>query len=103
MPQPSCAAYDAVILACSNSKQPDAAERSDRLLSELWFVYNNTQDELHLLSQYLKQPSYNCVIMTWACSEQSKIAAMRAKELLEEMEAFYRECQNIAWPNNCMC
>lgn len=91
---PKGQAYSAVILAWSNSKRPDAAQRADSLLSNLWSLYNSTQDKAYLPTR----ATYTSTITAWARSDQSKKAAKRAEELLEEMEAYYREGYTLLGP-----
>lgn len=84
---PKGQAYSAAILAWANSKHPDAAQRADSLLSNLWSLFNNTQDKAYLPTR----ATYASTITAWArCSSQSteQHAAERAEELLEEMQTF---------------
>lgn len=92
--EPKGQAYNAVILAWSNSRRPDAAERADWLLSKLWSLYTSTEDQAYLPTR----ATYTAVITTWARSNQSKKAAERAEELLEEMEKLYRDGHTLLGP-----
>lgn len=83
---PKGQAYSAVILAWSNSRRIDAAERADALLDELWALYNNTQEKAYLPTR----ATYAATITAWARSSRQE-GAERAEELLEEMEAYYRD------------
>jgi len=91
---PKGQAYSAVILAWSNSRRPHAAERADALLNELWSLYDRTQDQAYLPTR----ATYTSVITAWARSDQCKEAAERAEELLEDMEAYYRDGYTLLGP-----
>ena len=84
---PKGQAYSAAILAWSNSKHVNAGQRADALLSKLWSLYNSTEDQAYLPTR----ATYTSAITAWARSGQSKKAAERAEELLEEMEDYCRK------------
>ena len=69
-------------------------KKQNLLLTELWSLYNSTQDKAYLPTR----ATYTSVITAWARSDQSKAAAERAEELLEEMEAYYRDGFRILGP-----